>query len=537
MKLFAGGEAGRRGLLRLAPVAAVIALGVVLRFQGLGGDLVWHDEVATRIFVAGHTPEEWRAALYTGEVFGVREVRRFQGGGGGHGVAETVLGLARTDPQHPPLYYVLARIWVGVAGDGIGALRALSALLGLLGLPAMFWLCRELYGSTRVAWTGVALFAVSPFFVLYGREAREYALWGVLVMLSCAALLRAVRLGDREGEPPRRRRGAWAAWALIALVSLYTSFSTAAVLASQGLFVLLREGFRPTRTVRAFTGAAALAVLGFLPWAVNLPRHYEAFEASMRWSREIVVPRLSLLRILVLNASRVVVDLWPELDRPPAWGVDGLAVALAVGALVAVTRRAPPKAAALILPLVAVPIALLLGPDLLFGGIRSLSGRYMTPSWIGVLAALAFLLGSPPPRGVARPGLLLGAVLGLGIASGLANAGREAPWTKGTSVRLPQVAALINRSRSPLVVGNMEAHHPGDLLALSNLLDPGASMQFLRYEMEAEYVLPPGFRDVYLYGPLPSLLARIEEREGARLTLLHQDQYRQIWRAERLGSR
>ena len=32
-------------------------------------------------------------------------------------------GLARLDPQHPPLYYVLARLWVGLFGMGTGALR------------------------------------------------------------------------------------------------------------------------------------------------------------------------------------------------------------------------------------------------------------------------------------------------------------------------------------------------------------------------------------------------------------------------------
>lgn len=40
----------------------------------------------------------------------------------------------------------------------------------------------------------MALIAVSPFHVLYAQEAREYSLWTVTILLSSAALLRAMRV-------------------------------------------------------------------------------------------------------------------------------------------------------------------------------------------------------------------------------------------------------------------------------------------------------------------------------------------------------
>ncbi|MEG3987264.1 hypothetical protein QUA13_08880 [Microcoleus sp. S28C3] len=43
-------------------------------------------------------------------------------------------------------------------------------------------------------WIAVGLLAVSPLHVLYAQEARPYCLWPALILISCASLLRAMRL-------------------------------------------------------------------------------------------------------------------------------------------------------------------------------------------------------------------------------------------------------------------------------------------------------------------------------------------------------
>jgi uncharacterized membrane protein len=184
-------------------IAAVLILGVFFRFYGLGHKLLWHDELATRVFAAGYTVEEWKAALYTGEIFDVSEVQKYQRHNPSRSVAEATRDLAENDPQHPPLYYVLTRIWVTLFGDGLGTLRALSAWVSLLCLGGMYWLSRELFDSPRAAWMSVALLSLSPFFVLYAQEAREYALWTLLILLSNAGLLWAIRRTEK-GEPALR---------------------------------------------------------------------------------------------------------------------------------------------------------------------------------------------------------------------------------------------------------------------------------------------------------------------------------------------
>ena len=495
-----------RGLL-----VAVVGFGVVLRFVGLEHHVFWHDEVYTTFFISGYQASDWKAVLFTGEVLDVQRVVAFQHVNPDKGLWDTVLGLAHDEPQHPPLYYLLLRVWVGVFGEGVGAIRSLSAVASVFALPAMYGLARELGGTPRTAWTAAALLAVSPFFVLYAQEAREYALWSVLILLASTSLVRA-----------HHRGGAW--WALYTAsitLALYTSFSTAAVIGAHLVFVAATER-GPTRPAGAMIAALAASAALFLPWAWMLWSHFDAFTTSMAWAGAIVVPRAELLATLALSLSRPVVDLWSSLDS--LFAIVGVTATCAmIGLALLDLRRTSPGARALILALIVVPIALLLGPDLLFGGIRSLSTRYLTPVLLAVVLALAFAVGE-------RRWPATALLVALGAASCLWNASQPTVWTKGISAGLPAIAARINAADRPLVIGTMEQHHPGNVLALCRLLEPGTQVQFLGPHVE--YALPEG-RDVFLYAPIVEPRLRMEAREHARAELVYEDAHASLWRVLR----
>ena len=97
--------------LTAAAVACVLAAGLALRVDHLADKLVWHDEIATRIFAAGYTTDDWKEVIYTGRVVPVAEVRAYQNPNPDRTTWQVIDGLARLDPQHPPLYYVLARLY------------------------------------------------------------------------------------------------------------------------------------------------------------------------------------------------------------------------------------------------------------------------------------------------------------------------------------------------------------------------------------------------------------------------------------------
>ncbi len=144
------------------------------------------------------------------------------------------------------------------------------------------------------------------------------------------------------------------------------------------------------------------------------------------------------------------------------------------------------------------------------------------------LLALASLLGRP-----GRWRSMLGAVVAAtALLSCLHNAQQESLWTKGISYHLPQVAQEVNRSTSPLIVGNRERHNPGNLLALSTLLRDDASIQFLAMQ-DPTPPLPPGFESVYLFSPTPTYREELVAMEGVRLERLVHDLHLELWRVVR----
>jgi hypothetical protein len=204
-----------------------------------------------------------------------------------------------------------------------------------------------------------------------------------------------------------------------------------------------------------------------------------------------------------------------------------LAVLLILGAFLALASKARPNQTRwFALLLFAAPILLLLLPDALFGGIRSISGRYLTPAWLAVICALGHLSGSSALRPALARALYAGLIVA-GLASCYVNAGRFVVWTKGVSSRLPQVAAIINERPKPLVVGNFERHHPGNLLALSYLLRPDAEFQFL--PAHDGYALPPGKKHVFLYSPIREFRRDLEKNHPVKTRLLTRDLYFELW--------
>ena len=158
-------------------------------------------------------------------------------------------GLTVTE-KTPPLYYLLAWLWTRPFGTGEVGVRSLSALIGVLTVPAAYALARELV-SERAALVTAALVAVNPLLVWYSQEARAYAL---LVLLATLATLFCVR----------RRLGLWALFSALALA---THYFAAFVVGPLALWLLVRHADR--RRAAAATAAVAVAGLALLPLAID----------------------------------------------------------------------------------------------------------------------------------------------------------------------------------------------------------------------------------------------------------------------------
>ena len=175
-------------------MAMVLALGIFFRCTHLDQKVYWRDEAFTALRVSGFTVADVRQQLFDGHEIGKADLQIYQQLNATKSWLDTVQSLVVEDSQHPPLYYLLARGWMQYFGSSVAAIRSLSALLGVLVLPSLYWLCLELFESALVSGVAIALVAVSPFHILFAQEAREFVLWTVTTLLSSATLLRATRV-------------------------------------------------------------------------------------------------------------------------------------------------------------------------------------------------------------------------------------------------------------------------------------------------------------------------------------------------------
>jgi hypothetical protein len=167
---------------------------------------------------------------------------------------------------HPPLYYVLLRGWIELAGDSEFSLRYLSVAGGVLTVVLLYPLGVRVIGR-RAAAVGAVVLAVSGLHIWWSQETRMYVLaagWATL----------ALYLTLRQMDRPRRWWG-WAAVALAVTAAMYTLYLAALVIPVAGLIVLGSWAARRVRfrAVLHWTVAQVVALTAFLPWLLYaLPR-------------------------------------------------------------------------------------------------------------------------------------------------------------------------------------------------------------------------------------------------------------------------
>ncbi|BAU63698.1 hypothetical protein STA3757_10650 [Stanieria sp. NIES-3757] len=176
------------GLLGLS-----ILVGFALRFTNLESKPPWADEWATLVFSLGNSfrtiPLDRLIDLDT-LLLPLQQHETIQ--------PQAVINHLMQESTHPPVYFVLTHLWLHLFSDQVGLVslwwaRALSALLGVAAIPAMFGLGWLLSRSLLVAQLAAALMAVSPYGIYLAQEARHYTLVILLIVASLACLIVAVR--------------------------------------------------------------------------------------------------------------------------------------------------------------------------------------------------------------------------------------------------------------------------------------------------------------------------------------------------------
>jgi mannosyltransferase len=129
------------------------------------------------------------------------------------------------------VYYALLKIWTGVFGDSLLAVRSLSVLAAALCVPVVYAISVRLFDVSAGLVAGLLL-STNVFFLRYAQEARAYALVALLAALSTYFFL---------AELGRRRRWSRAGYVISTALAFYVHFFIVWVVLVHGLTLALHE--------------------------------------------------------------------------------------------------------------------------------------------------------------------------------------------------------------------------------------------------------------------------------------------------------
>lgn len=252
---------------RLALALVIIALlaGAYIRFENLGALQMSADEGAT-----------WAAA----DASSIHEV----------------IAIQQThNAGKLPLHDLILHGWIAMFGDGLFAMRSLSALFGLATVLLMIPLTREIFlikaagdqpfadsDIDMIAALSALICAVSLVTIKYDRELRMYGLLLALAMTHLWVFLRALRLQSIVN---------YTILAILTSAMLATNFVTTSLLAVEGIWlsvILVTSRIDYSNKIKAIaiTGAAVLAGVAILSptfYALVTVGHKVLASGKMDW--------------------------------------------------------------------------------------------------------------------------------------------------------------------------------------------------------------------------------------------------------------
>ncbi len=238
-------ETTRRGFLApgssvLLPIVITLLAGG-LRFYKLGSKSLWLDEIITAEV----------------SIKGLGNIIRF----------------SITDTGPLPLAY-LFEYFSQLFGRSEFLVRLPSVLFGIGAIPLVYMLGHRLFHSTRAGAAAAVLLTFSAFHHYYSQEARGYALYALLAVLSVLLLQSALE---------KRRWKSWIIYGVCCALLVYTTyFGVFIILANliYGLLLILREsrsgngGQTAKSRVLGLLLVTLVVGLMLLPWVVlNYPVH------------------------------------------------------------------------------------------------------------------------------------------------------------------------------------------------------------------------------------------------------------------------
>ena len=172
-----------------------------------------------------------------------------------------IVQAAAADVQ-PPLYYLLLHYWMMAFGTSESAVRLLSVLFGVLAIPMIYVVGRQLFNK-ETGLVGALILALSSFNIYYSQETRMYSLMALLALLSMYFFWRFLRQSNLVSS---------VGYVLSTTLLVYTHYYGFFVVIAENFYVvtLLLLSKNRTYKLKHWVALQAIVVALFVPWVAVL---------------------------------------------------------------------------------------------------------------------------------------------------------------------------------------------------------------------------------------------------------------------------
>ncbi|HEX6126696.1 MAG TPA: glycosyltransferase family 39 protein, partial [Pyrinomonadaceae bacterium] len=165
----------------------------------------------------------------------------------------SLFSFVAKDLIHPPLFYILLKLWISLGGESVFWLRLLPVLFSVLALIPFIYLCRELKLRPPVIILSLGLMAVNGALIKYTQTLRMYSMLMFLALMSMWLFARYFSRGK-----------SLLALIIVNVLLVYTHYFGWLIIASEitAIFIYQRIKWRGTLLM------SGVAVVSFVPWLI-----------------------------------------------------------------------------------------------------------------------------------------------------------------------------------------------------------------------------------------------------------------------------
>ena len=206
-----------------AAIGLIAAIYILLRFWHLTDSCLWFDEIFG-IHAAEH---DWSA----------------------------LFGFIAQDLIHPPLFYVLLKIWITAGGESLFWLRLFPVVFSILALFVFYLFCKQIKMSYTAIVAALSFFAANGALIKYAQEVRMYSLLLFLAILSMWLFARFLNLGKNNRI-----------LTVVNILLVYTHYFGWFVVGAEVLTILILQRIKIRQILTMF----AICAAAFVPWIIAI---------------------------------------------------------------------------------------------------------------------------------------------------------------------------------------------------------------------------------------------------------------------------